>query len=104
ITFCSFPDASLVELSLRVSTSFLFSDCRIGDNANTRRQSSLSTLVLALFDFDINVVGISPFLFKGASLLPKAARIKAFAVAEMLGQISVHAGANFFDFGLGRMQ
>jgi hypothetical protein len=67
-------------LSSCLPAFFVGGDRGVRDNADSRRQSLLLAFFLAVLDVDINVVGVSPLLFKRTPLLPEAALVGAFAV------------------------
>src|SRR4030088_582361 len=83
---------------------FFVGHCRIGDNADTWRQSLLLAFFFALLDIDIHVVRISPLFFIGAFLLPETTFVDALQIRQFFDEIGVHIGANFFDLHLGGLQ
>ena len=63
---------------------FFLGDCGVKDKTETWRQSLLLAFFLALLDVNVHVVRVSPLLLNGAALLPEAALVEAFAIAELL--------------------
>jgi hypothetical protein len=73
------------------------------ENAETPWQSLLFALFFSPFNFDINIVWVAPFFLELAALLPEAAFVKAFAISEVLGKLSVHVATNFLDLDYGAL-
>jgi hypothetical protein len=83
---------------------FFLGNCRMWEDAETRRQSLFLALFFSPFNVDINIVWVAPFLLELPTLLPEAAFIETFAFGQMLGEIGVHVAPNLLDLDYRALQ
>src|SRR5690348_13545106 len=98
------PGVPFPSLLLCLQTLFFGGHGCVRDDADTRWESLFLTFFLTLLNAQVHIVWVSPLLLIRPSPLPEPALVVTFAIHQMLSEMGVHVGADFFDLRLAALQ